>query len=182
MDQFHKQTNLGEELKKISPECKSSFEFLPINGSASQTAFENQDSCLADDEITFHSTQQDSDSSALFMQSLDAKEDVPPPTESSEDNQLQVQNFTAEEDDSPNTQSWNNDKEAAVKTITDQVESMTLDGIHQQNLSESVVVMFESQAASKGTGSVIEKSEGIDNDTKQENHTTGRVYMCVNAV
>ena len=41
-------------------------------------------------------------------------------------------------------------KKTAVKTITDQVESMTLDGIHQQNLSESVVVMFESQAASNG--------------------------------
>ncbi len=120
--QFNKDTPLEDILNEPLVISHGILDTPTVMRSASETTFDNQDSCLADDEVTFHSTQHDSDSSALFM--------LP-----GEDGR-QLDNLTIEA-------VTNGEKK--LEPLNDLVEDVSvgvvMDG--NQNISDSVVAMYE---------------------------------------
>ena len=122
--QFNKDIPLEEIIDEPLVINRTGIQDTPtVMRSASETTFDNQDSCLADDEVTFHSTQHDSDSSALFML----------PGEDSQ-NGRQLDDLTIEA-------VTNGEKK--LEPLNDFVEDVSVGMDGNRNISDSVVAMYE---------------------------------------
>ena len=135
LDQFNKETPLDQHSLDPSEHEPTTLDESPVKRSVSETTMEHHDSCLADDEVTFLSTQQDSDSSALFMQQ--------PITDcvNQNDNKYDNQDFTAEV--SPDQKDVTTNAVVPVNSVEEVVNRMEGMTLGNQNISESVVAMFE---------------------------------------
>lgn len=177
LEQFNKQTSLdilGKESGKVlTPHRQNSLD-SPISRSMSEITNDSShflDGHLADDEKTLGSTQQDSDSSALFMKSLDQRSEIEvassSPIDDTGNRQPPLQNFTestCNNGSNPVLDGWNttvnipvnstvshSDKidVSTVHGLSDGVTSLSISDNKQQNLSESIISMYENRTLSK---------------------------------
>ncbi len=135
----------------------------PVKRSASETTM---DSCLADDEVTFLSTQQDSDSSTLFIQASHRQDNCM--------TECNNQNFTAE-DSSDEKKATKINMKVPVEKIVEKIEGMTL--YHNENLSESVVAMFENTNIQQSPNGTPLHSPLTKENVQQQQITGIMAYM-----
>ena len=177
LEQFNKQNSLdilGKESGQVLAAHRQNSLDSPISRSMSEITNDNSnvlDGHLADDEKTFASTQQDSDSSALFMKSLDQRSEIElassSPIDDAGNRQPPLQNFTestCNNGSNPALDAWSNISNIPVNSTVHHSNTVDVSTVHrlsagvtslsisdnkQQNLSESIISMYENRTLSK---------------------------------